>query len=360
MGTLDLLHPEELFDKAAQGHATPEERARLDAHLAACPTCRFERQVRADFEAVTGASADIDDLVARALSGAKEEQAPVGPRRRRLSPLALVAAVALLGFGSFAAVAQFTGVLPKLLEQLTAPPAPTTPPAPRSGLAPPHRVALDPAPPAAPAVEAPAEPAPPAPSPASPTPGAASRGASTRAEPRGSPAAASSSPKPEAPGQASAVPADGVASPRAPARDTSAAATPDVPAPLTAPEPDALALFSRATRARVNGQTSDAIRDFRQLIARFPESRESALANAALGRLLLDRGEAASALEAFDAYLATGDLALREDALGARALALQSLGRGDEERAAWELVLRDFPSSVFAPRARARLELLAP
>lgn len=43
------LHPEELLDKDARGALSEEERTLLDAHLARCGTCRFERMVRADF-----------------------------------------------------------------------------------------------------------------------------------------------------------------------------------------------------------------------------------------------------------------------------------------------------------------------
>jgi len=45
------LHPEELNDKHSAGRLTHAERARLDAHLASCATCRFEQQVRRDFAA---------------------------------------------------------------------------------------------------------------------------------------------------------------------------------------------------------------------------------------------------------------------------------------------------------------------
>lgn len=325
MGTLDLLHPEELFDKAAKGLATPEEQARLDAHLAACETCRFERKARADFDAVTADVLNVDDLVARALSGAATQvQAPApveAPRRRRVGPLLIAAAVALMGFGSFAAVAQFTGVLPKLLETLSLQPAPVAPPQalPRARPAP------------LPAPEVAPEPA------------------------------AAVEPEPTPPPQTVVIIERTPVAPRAavtPAREVVREPTRELPPPPA--EVDALALFSQATQARVRGETSEAIRGFRVVIARFPGTREAALSNAALGRLLLDRNEAASALEAFDAYLATPDQVLREDVQGARALALQSLGRVEDERAAWEAVLREYPGGVFAPRAKVRLEALSP
>ena len=313
METLDL-HPEELFDKAQKGLASADELARLEAHLASCATCRFERQVRMDFDSVGGSTANLDDLVARALSGA--EAVPEAPRRRRVGPLLIAAAVALMGFGSFAAVAQFTGVLPRLFTQKSEETPVIAPPAPRV----PHVVAPVVVP--EPVV---AEPEPQVESPLPPPPVE-----HVRVAPR-------------------------VA---APVREEVVEATPDLPpAPV---EPDALAVFSRATQERVRGDTAEAIRDFRVVVARYPNSREAALAHAALGRLLLDRGEAASALESFDAYLGSPDQVLREDVQGARAMALKALGRTDDERTAWEAVLRDYPAGVYAPRARSRLESLTP
>lgn len=132
------------------------------------------------------------------------------------------------------------------------------------------------------------------------------------------------------------------------------------PAPAPTPVEDAITLFTRAHRERVQGETAAAIADFRTVIARYPNAREAALANAELGRMLLDRGEASSALEAFDAYLSSTDSVLREDVLGGRAMALGALGRTSSERLAWETLLRDYPSSVYAPRAKGRLESLAP
>lgn len=351
MDSLDL-HPEELFDKAARGTASPEELTRIDAHLASCATCRFERQVRADFDAVHASEGDLDDLVARAMSGvvaqASEPVAVNGPpRRRRFTPL-LVAAVALMGLTSLAAVGQFTGVLPKVLERLTTnhertstpPPAPaprSSKPAPVSEVVPvevpkpPETVveiaeAAVPTPTPAPVVAQPVRPRPARPVEPSVAPGGSNGGAQSVVTP---------SETPEIP----------------------RAVTP--PAPVVV-EPDALGLFTRAQRERVQGDTAAAIRDFRSLIARYPGAKEAALAHAELGRLLLDRGEPVSALESFDAYLASHDTVLREDVLGGRALSLQKLGRVEAERAAWELVLREYPSGVYAPRARSRLESLAP
>jgi hypothetical protein len=348
METLDL-HPEELFDKAAQGLASAEELSRLDAHLASCATCRFERKVRADFDAVGGSTADLDDLVARALSGAKA--VPEAPRRRRVGPLLIAASIALMGFGSFAAVAQFTGLLPRLFAERSEVIAPVAPP----GLAPRRAAPLpqvEPAP--LPEVEK-VEEAVPFPPPVEPKP--VRRAVERSARPLDSARGERGLP-PETPSDLSpALPSTRPALPSTVPPELPSTRPPELPpAPV---EPDAITLFSRATQARVSGETATAIRDFRVVVSRYPGSREAALSHAALGRLLLDRGEAASALEAFDAYLGSSDQVLREDVQGARAIALQSLGRVDDERSAWEAVLRDYPSGVFAPRARTRLESLS-
>ncbi|MFZ5439935.1 MAG: tetratricopeptide repeat protein [Myxococcota bacterium] len=337
MESLDL-HPEDLFDKAARGTATPDDLSRIEAHLAACATCRFERQVRADFDAIGGSAADLDDLVARALSGAKASQEPAvdGPRRRRFGGV-LVAAVAMMGFASFAAVAQYTGVLPRLITQLTETPArepEPAPPAPRAvrRATTPAVVAERVAPPSSPAPEVVVPP---------PAPVVASE-EKTAPAPRVVRPAPAARARPEVVKETPPAPLD---------------VTPEIP---RAPEPAPIDLFVRAHYARVHGETATAIRDFRTVVARFPDAPEAALAHAELGQLLLARGEPASALESFDAYLSSHDTSVREEIRGARALALQALNRPAEERAAWEALLRDYPEGVYAPRAKARLEALAP
>ena len=44
------LHPEELFDKLLAGEISPAEHERLRQHLAVCSVCRFEWEVRGDFQ----------------------------------------------------------------------------------------------------------------------------------------------------------------------------------------------------------------------------------------------------------------------------------------------------------------------
>ena len=73
------------------------------------------------------------------------------------------------------------------------------------------------------------------------------------------------------------------------------------------------------------------------------------------GWLELDRGQPAAALENLDAYLATGDSTLREQAMEGRALALGRLGRTMEEEHAWRDVLRDYPGSAYVGTAHERI-----
>lgn len=127
---------------------------------------------------------------------------------------------------------------------------------------------------------------------------------------------------------------------------------PAPPAPRSAAE-----LFGRANELRRAGKDSDAVQTYLELQSSFPASREALLSHAIAGHLLLEQGRPESALAQFDSYLKRG-AAVTEDALAGRAAALQRLGRGDEERTTWETLLRRFPRSVHATRARARVAQL--
>jgi hypothetical protein len=132
----------------------------------------------------------------------------------------------------------------------------------------------------------------------------------------------------------------------------SSAATPVPSLGVTAPE-----LFAQANDTRRRGDAAGAARQYGVLQGRFPRSPEASLSHVALGRLYLDRlGDPGRALAQFDEYLAGGrDGDLGEEALVGRALALQRLGRVDEERSAWRALLEAVPRSLSADRARARL-----
>ena len=126
------------------------------------------------------------------------------------------------------------------------------------------------------------------------------------------------------------------------------------PAPAA---PSAAALFASANEARRAGRTREALRLYRDLERRHPESPEAKLSHAIVGRMLIDEDPKA-ALGEFDRYLGEGKGTLSEEALVGRALSLQKLGRQAEERAAWEALLRTYPNSIHAARARARLAAL--
>jgi hypothetical protein len=135
---------------------------------------------------------------------------------------------------------------------------------------------------------------------------------------------------------------------------------PDAPASPSGPSaggaPTAESLFSRANQARRRGDDAGAIRLYRELRERFPESRESAVAGPILGQLLLDKGSAEGALSEFDRYLDRDKGGtVTEEALVGRANALMRLGKRAEERAAWQTLLDKYPGTVHAGRARQRL-----
>lgn len=201
-------------------------------------------------------------------------------------------------------MAQWTGVLPRLITALTtrddAPPPP--PPAPT-----PHAVT--------PKVEAP--------------------------------------PPPEAP-----VVEDVPAAPEPPPAPRAVSSRPRPPPPPEAPPPTSAELFTTGNRARLDGQRGLAISTCQQLLAAYPDSVEAVQTHATLGRLLLDQGDPQGAIEQLDAYLALGDVALREDVLSARAQAFMRLGRERDEASAWQALLEQYPTSIHAVRARARLGAL--
>lgn len=304
------LHPEELLEREAAGTLSAEERPLLQAHLAQCPTCRFELQARADFAQTPMGAMDLDGLVTRALAGLPSASAPVAPPRRRRRGGALVAAaLAFTAVSSFAA-ARMTGVLPKLLAVLTGTavveptPAPAAVPRPRAPTGPIEEERLQPPPPPPP------------------------------------PMLQAETPRLVRPAAKASIP-------------------PPPPAPAALVEaPPADVVFSEANRARARGDHGLAVTLYRQLQERYPRSDEATLSHATLGRLLLDTGDAAAARRELSAYLAAGDGALREEALAASAQAAAKLGQQEDEAQAWSSLLAAYPDSLHAARARARLRAL--
>jgi TolA-binding protein len=117
-------------------------------------------------------------------------------------------------------------------------------------------------------------------------------------------------------------------------------------------------IFRRANAARRAGDRALAGSLYAGLQAGFPDSDEARLSRVSLGKLLLASGGALEAERQFSLYLAQGGRELAEEALVGRAESLDRLGRPAEERQAWQKLLESFPSSVYAARARQRLEEL--
>jgi TolA-binding protein len=154
--------------------------------------------------------------------------------------------------------------------------------------------------------------------------------------------------------------------PEPPARDEEApreereeAAPPETVDATPRPSASAAELFARANALRRAREPRRAREVYRQLQREHPRSEEAEISLVSLGRVRSELGEHGAALSQFDRYLRRrprGSLA--EEALVGRASALGHLGRRAEERSTWERLLREFPGSIYAARARGRLERL--
>ncbi|HEX4403670.1 MAG TPA: tetratricopeptide repeat protein [Polyangia bacterium] len=129
--------------------------------------------------------------------------------------------------------------------------------------------------------------------------------------------------------------------------------------PVVSTETAAMLLVS-ANEARRARRFDEAARIYDVLQTRFPNSREAILSHLSRGTLALGRGDFASALAQFDAYLDAGVADLGEEALLGKARALTGLGRAVEEREAWRTLEARYPSSQYRWRAQQRLQELPP
>lgn len=302
------VHPDELLDRARRGPLGPEDRARLDAHLASCSACAIEHRLVSDLAGEGDAEPGDDARIERALAAAMATQvaidvthAPASARARRTTFVRIAVAFAALL------------VLALAYASLRTEPAPAPPVAGTGGPAP--------------------EPAP-----------------KPIAEPEGpAPIATANEPGPSS---ASVVPP----SPASPDSTKPTAAVP------TAPTKTAAELFAQANQARRDGDAHEAVRVYRALQKSYPASAEANTSRVALGRLLLDKlGDPAGARAQFEAYLAKAQGGtLAEEARVGLALAVGRLGDASAERAAWKALLANHPDSVHAARARKRLEELGP
>jgi TolA-binding protein len=335
------LHPEELLERDALGELDATESARLQAHLDRCSTCRFERQLRADFGAeidapqmVLPSLGLVADVLARASGpslmgesgaipvGADDDEAPALPaapapillaplrtgsrRRRAVRAVWLLSAAALLLLaGGAAAAIGFEGRGWNSLLGY------------------------------APRVSSPA------------------LTAASAAAPKAHSIAAPASPASPAPVVVEAAIAEAPAATPAPAVEA-----PAVVAHRAAPEPGPQELFDAETAARRVGDYARVLTLHRELGQRFPRSREAQVSRATVGHLLLDRGNPVEALAAFEAYLAAGSGNLGEEAMVGRATALDRLGRTADASVAWRALVAAFPDTPYAAHARARVESL--
>ncbi len=335
------LHPEELLDRDARGELSAADEARLESHLARCPACRFERQLRADFadelgsdltpsmeRIALGSSPDLAALPKRA-SGAGPALEPLPeplprqeadlaalPRRsspRRLTRITwlLVAAAVCVGGGcrrDGGGPARLVAPRRRSADGFGA----------REAEAAPSHVAAK---------------------------------HSTRHRTAPAPTAVTEA-RPEASTTVDVLlPSAPVPPPSAPGVTT--------PTHHAGTAHGAAVLFEAATEARRQGSYARAIDLQRELFSRYPRSRESHVARETMGRLLLDRGDPAGAFASFEAYLSEGSGELGEEAMVGRATALERLGRSAQAADAWRALLAAYPETPYAAHAKSRLGSLS-
>lgn len=298
-------HPEELIDRARRGGLTPEEQASLERHLSGCSVCAGQLALAPRFARELAPHPRDELLYQRAVEGAlhrMRHSPPIGPLRRFPPWSRWAAAAALLLFGVTGAAA----VMRQRMAATTRPAIPSAAPAveSRAAGAPPRSVERPVERPVEPPVERPVEP-----------------------------------PPAEAPMPPDSPPPKPAPSAHGPAH------------PVVTPE----GLFERGEQLRRARHADAAIAIYRRLQATFPETGEARLSFALAGELLLERGRPGDALAQFDRHLSLNGEA-GEEALAGRATALEQLHRTSEAAAAWRSLLARFPRSVYAERARARLE----
>ncbi len=328
------LHPEELLEREARGELSPAEAERLRLHLKHCAVCRLERTLRADFqrgEDPLTSDLDVQALLSSVLAPAaeprsssrassrvwRERERPARASAMQRTRTVLLIAAALFVAG--ASVAAGWNGIPRIeagsgevLWKVF-----------RSAKRAPEESAVASASRSTPAVVG------------LPDPGVSSGSA-----------------PPETVRSVSVAPSSALSSAFSRTGIGASGLTAS-----TAPVANAAALFAQANAVRRTGDHARAVELYRALVDRYPRSAEAHETQAALGRLLLRDGNAGSALRCFDEYLnASGPL--DEDVRVDRAQALGRLHRAGDEADAWSSLLRTYPSSVHAERARARLREL--
>jgi hypothetical protein len=151
-------------------------------------------------------------------------------------------------------------------------------------------------------------------------------------------------------------PAEDVPSPTAASQAPEPPAPGAVHAPTPTEPPTAGELLRQALDLRARGRFGEAAQTYRKLATSHPGTPEARASLVSLGDLHLSRlHDPAQALRSFDAYLASGDRTLEQEAEYGRIRALRALGRTAQEREAIEHLLLGYPSGVHAEPMRARL-----
>jgi len=293
---INAVCPDDLLARSRRAALADGEREALQAHLGGCPACRMVATLGEDFDRVSTTRPRDERLVARIAHRATQVSLSSAPRRFGPSNGQLLSLVSAIAIGMGG------GALLTSSFVVDSPRFIVPPPTVAGRLpAPPRVVVLPP-------LQAPRSPA---------------------LEP---------------------VPTPAVAPPLASAERT--ARHPRV-TPLSAS-----ALFAKANETRREGSGEESISLYRQLQRLYPRSPEAKVSHLSLANLLLaNTRRADQALPQFDAYLASGG-ALEEEALYGRAQVLDKLARHNAERSAWQELLSRFPDSVYASKARHRLETL--
>ena len=286
---------EDLSALSRRGELDSAEQRRLQLALQSSSEARLLHRAGLDLDAAGSMLPGDDALAERVKQRVLARVSPAAaPRRRRLLPWSVAAAVACLAVAAVAGAVTELRPLRALLGLSVA-----TPPAP--------------------------------------------------AHERGAPIA----PAPPTPARVSLAPE--VAMSVAPT--AAVAAQPGLKAPLPVDATSASELFANAASARRRGKPQEAIVLYDALQSRFPASAEANAADIALGMLRLSRGNARSALEHFSRYLAHNPRTeLAPEALWGQGQALSSLGRQSEARRAYSSLLERYPDSTYASAARAKLE----
>ncbi len=286
----------DLLGRVRRGLASGQERTAFEAHLGSCESCRMTLDLMGDFDAVGEAEPGDSELVARIAATAARARGVVAPMPLRPTrPYRRLAVAALVLAGTAAASGLGVVALRSATKQEN--------PAVRNAV-------QQPAPKSGAAVQAPA--------------------------PMSAPTAVVE-----------------------PATDAEVGVTPRPKVVPVAPAPaSATDMYRAANDARRAGRTGEAIRGYKDLQRRFPDSAEAKASRVSLGGLLLRGGSAGDALAQFDAYLDGGGGPMAAEALFGRGRALQALGRSAEETENLERLLKRYPNSAYATHAKRRLDEL--